>query len=349
MTLFFDHHGVELPTKPMFFLEIGGRIDYNLWSSARGSIGGNTMEKKDKKITRKEFLKKSSAGITGLVALNVLKKSPLRLWGDSGPVLGTRVLGRTGLEPTVLGYGASRSMEPSLLMEALGSGVNFIDTGLSYFNGNNQRMIGETLQELRKDVIIQSKIRVRLRGRDSSEYSSDAIRKSMESDLQACLKALSTDYIDIMLIHDPGEVDVLTNETVMEFFDAAKKKGIIRAHGFSCHNELALLKSANESRFFDIIMLPYNHKGSYVHMNSGRSAEWDQPRNEVELKKAHQNNLGVIAMKTCSAGPHAFTGSQTPSFQGALEWVLDHAFISTIAVAMSNREEIQENLKAACS
>jgi aryl-alcohol dehydrogenase-like predicted oxidoreductase len=305
------------------------------------------MEKKDTRITRKEFLKRSSAGITGLVALNVLKKSPLRLWGESAAGLEKRVLGRSGIEPTVLGYGASRSMDPSLLMEALGSGLNFIDTGLSYFNGNNQRMIGETLEGIRKDVIIQSKIRVRLRGRDSSGYSSDAILKSMESDLQACLKALRTDYIDIMLIHDPGEVDVLTNETVMEFFTAAKKKGIIRAHGFSCHDEIPLLESANESRFFDIIMLPYNHKGSYVHMNSGRSAEWDQPRVEVELEKAHKNDLGVIAMKTCSAGPYAADGSRAPSFKNALEWVLDHGFISTIAVAMSNREEIRENLKAA--
>jgi aryl-alcohol dehydrogenase-like predicted oxidoreductase len=305
------------------------------------------MEKKDIKITRKEFLKKSSAGLTGLVALNVLKKSPLRLWADSGTGLEKRILGRSGIEPTVLGYGASRSMEPALLLEALGSGINFIDTGLSYFNGNNQRMIGEALQGLRKDVIIQSKIRVRLRERDSSDHTSDAIRKSMESNLQACLKALRTDYIDIMLIHDPGEVAVLTNETVMQFFSEAKKKGIIRAHGFSCHNEISLLESANESRFFDIIMLPYNHKGSFVHMNSGRSAEWDQPLSEAELKKAHKNNLGIIAMKTCSAGPYAFKDSQASSFQGALEWVLDHEFISTIAVAMSNREEILENVQAA--
>ena len=307
------------------------------------------MENKDKKITRKEFLKKSSAGITGLMAFNVLKKNPLRLWEESATGLEKRVLGRSGIEPTVLGYGASRSMDPSLLMEALASGLNFIDTGLSYFNGNNQRMIGDTLQGRRKDVIIQSKIRVRLRGRDSSASTSDALLKSMESNLQACLKALRTDYIDIMLIHDPGEVDVLTNETVMEFFAAAKKKGIIRAHGFSCHDEIPLLESANETRFFDIIMLPYNHKGSYVHMNSGRSAEWDQPRVEVELAKAHKNDLGIIAMKTCSAGPYAADGSRAPSFKDALEWVLGHSFISTAAVAMSNREEIREHVQAARS
>jgi hypothetical protein len=305
------------------------------------------MEKKEKTITRKEFLKKTSAGLTGLVALNVMKKNPLHLWGKSDTKLEKRILGRTGIETSVLGYGASRSMEPALLLEALGSGINFIDTGLSYFNGNNQRMIGDALRGFRKDVIIQSKIRARLRGRESGEYTPAEIRKSLETDLQSCLKALKTDYIDIMLIHHPGEVAVLTNPTVMEFFEAAKKKGMIRAHGFSLHNELPLLLSANEHRFFDIIMIPYNHKGSYVHMNSGRSAEWDQPRNEVELKKAHKHNLGIIAMKTCSAGPYAFRKNQAPSFRGALEWVLDHEFISTIAVAMSNRDEIGENVEAA--
>jgi aryl-alcohol dehydrogenase-like predicted oxidoreductase len=305
------------------------------------------MSKKERKITRKEFLKKSCTGLTGLVAYNMFKKSPLSRWKNSGTALEERQLGRCGIEATVLGYGASRSMEPSLLMAALDSGVNFIDTGLSYFNSNNQRMVGEALQGIRKDVIIQSKIRVRLQGRDSSERSPEAIRKFLESNFQACLKALKTDYIDIMLIHGASDVRVLTNETVMGFFESVKKKGIIRAHGFSCHDEIPLLESANESKFYDIIMLPFNHKGFYVHMLSGRTSEWDQPRVEVELEKAHKNKLGVVAMKTCSAGPYAFADGQAPSFKGALEWVLDHDFISTVAVAMANRKEIQENVQAA--
>lgn len=304
------------------------------------------MSKEERKFTRKKFLKTSCTGFTGLVAFDILKKKPLPLWNNSDRVLEKRQLGRCGIEATALGYGAARSMEPSLLLIALDSGINLIDTGLSYFSGNNQRMIGETLQGKRKDVIIQSKIHINLRGRDSSEQSTEAIRKSLEHNFQECLEALKTDYIDIMLIHQPPDIRTLTNETVMEFFTSLKEKGIIRAHGFSCHNEIPLLESANESRFYDIIMLPYNHKGSYVHMLSGRRSEWDQPRVEIELEKAHKNDLGVVAMKTCSAGPYAFADGQAPSFKGALEWVLDHDFISTVAVAMSNWEEIQEDVQA---
>lgn len=303
------------------------------------------MSKKEKQITRKEFLKKSYAGLTGLVAYDVLRKSPLRLW-DKGTALPIRTLGRCGIEVTILGYGASRSMEPSLLLAALEQGINFVDTGRSYFNGNNERMVGDTLQGMRKNVVIQSKMRVRIGGDSGVVNNAAAIRKSMDSSLQASLKALKTDYIDTMLIHDPGDVKILKNETVQEFLADAKKKGILRAYGFSCHNENELLEYAAQSEFYDIIMLPYNHKGSYVHMNSGRSAEWDQLRNEVELKKARARNLGVIAMKTCSAGPYPSKNPEEPTFAGALRWVLDHDFVSTAAVAMSNVEEIQENTQA---
>ncbi len=300
------------------------------------------MSEKKRSITRKEFLQKSCAGLTGLMALDLIKKPPFPQSAGAGSPLEMRVLGRSGIKATVVGYGASRSMESSLLLAALDHGMNFVDTGRSYFNGNNERMVGEALKGIRKEVVIQSKMRVRLRGdEDSGEAAS--IQKAMQASLDASLEALRTDYIDIMLLHDVSDLRVLENETVMGFLSAAKEKGIIRAHGFSCHNVIEILESANRTKFYDIIMLPYNHKGSYVHMLSGRSSEWDQPRVEIELEKAHRNRLGVVAMKTCSAGPVAFKGDSKASFQGALKWVLDHAFVGTMAVAMSNMDQIKEN------
>ena len=296
-------------------------------------------------ITRKDFLKKSCKGLSGLIAYDVLKKGPLSLLEKEKILSTKRSLGRSSIQTTALGYGAARSMEPALLLAALDHGINFIDTGRNYFNGNNERMIGEALKGIRKEVIIQSKMRVKLVRSDSQSSASQVLWKSMESSLEASLKALQTDYIDIMLIHDAGKTQILKNETVMEFFSSAKKKGWIRAHGFSCHDEIELLQSANESGFYDIIMLPYNHKGSYVHMLSGNYYEWDQPRVEIELEKAHKKNLGVVAMKTCSAGPYAPAGGSNPSYSGAIKWVLDHPYINVAAVAMSNFDEIEEDVQ----
>lgn len=303
-----------------------------------------SKKKKPTRITRKDFLKKSSKGITGFIAYDVLRKGPLHLLGQDKPPLQKRLMGRSGIQATSLGFGAARTMETSLLLAALDHGINFIDTGRSYFNGNNERMVGKALKGIRKEVVIQSKMKIRLNENGSQSSASQALWKNMEAELQASLKALQTDYIDIMLIHDAGKTQVLENETVMEFFSSAKKEGWIRAHGFSCHDEIELLQSANESGFYDIIMLPFNHKGSYVHMLSGNYYEWDQPRVEIELEKAHKNNLGVVVMKTCSAGPYASAGGSQPSYPGAIKWVLDHSYISVAAVAMSNFDEVKENV-----
>ena len=305
-----------------------------------------TMSKRQTGMSRKDFLKKSCAGFTGLMACDVLNKSPLKFLGESAGPLQKRVLGRSGIRATALGFGAARTMERGLLHAALDSGINFIDTGRTYFNGNNERMLGEALRTVRKDVIIQSKMFVRPREVDLQGGRSEAIRKTMESNLQASLKDLQTDYIDIMLIHEATDIRVLKNETVMDFFASAKEKGLIRAHGFSCHDEIEYLQYANASGFYDIIMVPFNHKGSYVHMLSGVAKEWDQPRVEIELEKLHKNNFGVVVMKTCSAGPYAPAGADRPSFRGAIQWVLDHAYIDVAAVAMSNFDEIKEDVQA---
>ncbi|MFC1726607.1 aldo/keto reductase [candidate division KSB1 bacterium] len=174
----------------------------------------------------------------------------------------------------------------------------------------------------------------------------EKIKKLMESLLSSSLKALQTDYIDIMLVHNVSKTETIANETVMEFLRSIKKKGIIRAHGFSSHNEIELLKFANESKFYDIIMNPYNHKGAYVHMMSGSKLEWDQPALEIELKKAHKNNMGIISMKTCSGGPYPAADGEEPSFAGAIKWVLDKEYVHAAAVAMANLRQIKENVIA---
>ena len=303
------------------------------------------MSKQEKPITRKEFIKRSCTGLTGLVAFNALTKSPLRLKSIKDAYPEKRVLGRTGIEITTVGYGASRSMEPSLLISAIDHGINWIDTGRSYFNGNNEIMVGNALKGIRKNVIIQSKMKIRPRIREKGEKLSAEIKKIMESLLNQSMKALQTDYIDMMLVHDVTNLDIIENETVMEILTTMKDKGRIRAHGFSCHNEIEFLKSANKTKFFDILMVPYNHKGAYVHMNSGSRLSWDQPAVEKELKKARTNNMGIICMKTCSGGPYSPGKDSKPSFPGAVKWVLDKEYVTTAAVAMGNITQIKENVQ----
>jgi predicted aldo/keto reductase-like oxidoreductase len=305
----------------------------------------------DKPLSRKDFLKISSKG---LLALTLFGKTPLSLLpvrtADAKASFEYRTVGKTKLKIAPVGFGASRTMEPALVKSALDKGMNFLDTGRNYFNGQNEVMLGKVVRGMRQELVIQSKALVFLKdGKEAYKTmeGSKKIRSMMEVSLNESLKALQTDYIDIFLMHGASNVAIIEHETVIDFFRRAKEKGQIRACGFSSHdNQVALLKAANKSNFYDVIMVPYNHKGSYVHSKGGHYREWDQQALESELKKAEHNNIGIIAMKTCSGGPYSEDGKRKPSYKAALKWVLHHSYVSGMAVAMGNITEINENVQA---
>jgi len=257
-----------------------------------------------------------------------------------------RYLGRTGLEVTSLGMGATRTMEPVVVKAALDSGINFFDTGRRYAGGNNEIMLGKVFKGIRDKVIIQSKIPVEGQDRfDSGENIRETI-ESMESFVHESLKALKTDYIDVMLLHGMSRPEITYHEEVMKFMEKIRKEGKVKAIGFSSHgNMIELIRKNNEVLFYDVVMCPFNHKGSYVHSRSKMYSEWDQRTLIEQLITAGNKKIGIVAMKTASAGPFQPEGKETATYEDAVRWVLQHDFISSAAVGMANFEEIAENVK----
>jgi len=298
------------------------------------------------KLTRKEFLKISSAAVAGIGALGLNQACGL---GNPFVSRGLRTLGRTKIKVSPIGCGASRTMEPALVQAALDAGINFLDSGRSYFRGQNEIMVGKVISGIRKDVVIQSKLRVSFQGTEGAGALENVKETlvNMNTSLEESLKALGTDYIDIMLIHGASSAEVAYHEAVLEFFSSLKKKGVIRAHGFSSHtNQIKMLQAANRNPFSLQQVHPRNHKGSYIHSNSGSYSEWDQPALEVEMEKLKKSGMGLIAMKTCSGGPYAPENDTHPSFDKALRWILEQNKVHTSAVAMGNFQQIEENLRA---
>ncbi len=296
-------------------------------------------------MTRKEFLKASSVALLGFGVLGTgYKKASGK--AASGPVK----LGKTGIDISPIGFGASRTMEPSLVDAAIETGFAFLDTGRSYTNGRNEVMLGEVLGSRRKDLVIQSKVRVNMTSQEDGSFSPEDVKKTlgdMKASMDTSLKVLRTDYIDIMLIHGASDSKIVFHESIMKFFESAKKEGKIRAHGFSTHtNQIELLRASNKNPFYEVIMVPYNHKGSYIHMNSGSYSEWDQPALEIEMDKAKKLGVGLLAMKSCSGGPYSPDGKSEPSFENALRWVLAQNKVHALAAAMGNFKQMEENRRA---
>jgi aryl-alcohol dehydrogenase-like predicted oxidoreductase len=295
-------------------------------------------------ISRKEFLKKSSAAVLG-----VSLAGQGAIAADKKNAMTARPLGRTGIRITPICFGTPRTMEASLVKKAVDSGINFFDTGRSYFNGMNESMLGKALAGRRKNVVIQSKLELNIHGNPSAGLGAAEAKRAvheMTRSLEASLKALDTDYIDIMLIHNATLPEISHHEAIRDFFTAAKKSGKIRAHGFSAHtNHIEMLRAAIREKFYEVVMIPYNHRGAYVHSNSGRTGEWKQDELETELKKARALGMGLIAMKTCSGGPCPPKNGGKPDFPNAVRWVFDRNQVDGMAVAIANFQQLEDNIK----
>lgn len=293
-------------------------------------------------ITRKEFLVKT---LSGVAALGLI---PGQVNIENQEEVYLKKLGNTGIKVSSLCYGAPRTNDESLIKYAVEKGLNFIDTGRAYGNGNNEKLVGRAISGSRNRVIIQSKIKLEmseLLSKGKGKKGAEEVRYALSSKLEASLKALNSDYFDILLYHDASDENLLFHKETLKFFDEMKKSGKIKAHGFSTHNDCMNLLSRNNSEgFYDVIMVPFNHKGSYTNSVSGSYSEWDQNKLLPILTEAGEKGTGVIAMKTCSGGPYSPSEGIAPGYMEAIKWVLQHNFISSAAVAMSSFEQVNEHL-----
>jgi predicted aldo/keto reductase-like oxidoreductase len=105
-----------------------------------------------------------------------------------------------------------------------------------------------------------------------------------------------------------------------------------------------LMERNNAEVFYNTMMVPFNHKGSFVHSVTGRYSEWDQKKLISILTESGKKGIGVIAMKTCSGGKYSPSSDIEPGFREAVLWVLNHKFISSAAIAMANFEQIDEHV-----
>ena len=294
-----------------------------------------------KQISRKEFVTKALTGIAGiaLVSENITRLIP------SVPRL--RGIGDSGIIVSPICFGAPRTNDISLIKYALEKGINFIDTGRAYGNGHNEQLVGRAIAGVRDKVVIQSKIRLEeneLPSKGKGKKGAAEIKDALSVKFEASLKALNTNYIDIMLYHEALDENLLFHHETMKFFADMKNSGLIKAHGFSTHNGYMNLPERNNTeRFYNVIMIPFNHKGSFIHSITGNYFEWDQAKLISILTEAWSKGIGIIAMKTCSGGKYSPSPGVEPSYKEAVLWVLQQKYISSASIAMVNFEQVDEH------
>lgn len=198
----------------------------------------------------------------------------------------------------------------------------------------------------RKQFVIQSKAKFRL-DKDSDKLGSEStdqkIKQMFSKSVEESLKALQTDYIDIMLFHGVDDPKLFLHDAVKEAFTKAKKEGKIRTAGFSVHVDIInCMKHHNEDPFFDTVMVSINAHGRYK--NQHRDYSWDLPALITEVQKAANSGTGIIAMKTCLGGPWQYEGDPEATNPGAVKWALEQPYIHGSAVAMANFQQLDAHL-----
>lgn len=192
-----------------------------------------------------------------------------------------RVLGRTGMEVSILGFGGAeigfRNVEPGvvgqLLNRALDAGLNVIDTAASY--SGSESLIGQTVSHRRKDYFLFTKCG---QGGDfgTPDWSPETIEKSIDRSLQR----LKTDCLDLVQLHTCRE-ELLRQGDVITALEKARDAGKTRFIGYSGDHKAALY--AVECGAFDTLQTSVNIA--------------DQECVDLTLPKAVQNNIGVIAKR----------------------------------------------------
>jgi aryl-alcohol dehydrogenase-like predicted oxidoreductase len=184
---------------------------------------------------------------------------------DAG--LPTRVLGRTGLEVTTLGYGAmsldrrfGREVSPDearlVLNAVLDAGINLIDTSPDY--GPSEEMIGASIADRRDEYVLATKVGcpVAVERPEGERPRHVYTRENIRAAIEQSLRRMKTDHLDIVQFHGSPSRAQLEEHGAVEELEAQRAAGTVRFLGMS--GTIPNLADQIAMGVFDEFQIPYS-------------------------------------------------------------------------------------------
>jgi aryl-alcohol dehydrogenase-like predicted oxidoreductase len=280
-------------------------------------------------MLRRDFLHRTSRAAAGaLLASTAITRRLLAIPPLAGKFSATDTvtLGKTGIKTSRLAMGTGTvgaghhshqtalGMDglPRLLLNGYDNGLRFFDAADSY---GSHPHVAEALKHVdRTKVTVLTKSWART-------------APEMRADLDRFRKELGTDQLDIVLMHCLTEGDWTTRfEPVMDVLSEAKQKGVIRAHGCSCHS-IEALRAAAKSPWVQVDLARVNPVGAHM------DADPDTVISVLREMKA--SGKAVLGMKILGQG--ALRDRQDEAIRFALGLnVLDAFTIGAESIAEQN-------------
>jgi aryl-alcohol dehydrogenase-like predicted oxidoreductase len=217
-----------------------------------------------------------------------------------------RRLGKSELNVSVIGMGtwpiggsfwgpSDDTQAIAAIQKAIDSGLNLIDTAPVYGNGHSERLVAKAIKGRRQQVIIATKCGLHFKG-STSIY--DLKPESIRKELEASLKRLGTDFIDLYQCHWPDPSTPI-EETIGEMAKM-KTEGKIRAIGVS-NFDAALTKKAQKVAPIASNQVPYSMLNREI-------------ENEL-VPFCKEQNIGILAYGPIGGGILSGKYKEKPKFR----------------------------------
>ena len=253
-------------------------------------------ERRENRFNRRELFKRGAVAGIG-IALAPFAAAAEASAPPLGPPEVRRYvpLGSTGMKISDISFGSSRLRDgqEDIVRHAFAAGINYFDSANEYGGGESETTIGNALKGKRDKVYLTSKLIT----------TPDTRRGEMMIALEASLKRLQTDYVDVYFNHAVNNVERLKNPEWHAFVADARKQGKIRHVGMSGHagHLIECLDYAIDNNQVDVILAAYNFGQDprfYQRFLGGFDFVARQPDLPRVLDKAHGKGVGVVVMKT---------------------------------------------------
>ena len=229
-------------------------------------------------------------------------------------------LGSTGLQVSRLGFGGipvQRIDQPrtrQLLEAAHKAGINYIDTSRAYTV--SEEWIGQALQQsgLRDEFVIATKCRA-------------ITAEEMAEELNASLRSLRTDHIELYQFHNPSPEDfdrIIAPGGALEALKSAHAVGIVEHIGVTAHLA-ATFEKALDCPDIETIMFPYN-----IVEQQGADL----------IARCKAAGKAFIAMKPLAGGA-------IESGRLAIRYTLANPGVTVVIPGMAELRELSQNVAAA--
>lgn len=225
-------------------------------------------------------------------------------FGNTGLRVSQLALG-TGNFGTGWGYGAEPEVAGSIFNRYVEAGGNFIDTADVYQFGQSEEIVGNLLHGRREEFVLATKFSNGA-APDANRLVTGNSRKAMVASVEASLKRLKTDRIDIYWVHHPDNVTP-AEELVRGLDDLARAGKILYAglSNFAAWRLARIATVAELTRAVPIAAAQFEH--SLVH----REAEADL------FPASHALGLGIVTWSPLGGG--MLTGKYRSGEQGRSE------------------------------